>query len=175
MAFWFALPLILLSIASTKRGVYLLPIYPPASILIAWWLAGGEGAPTVRARRGRPLVLWILFLLLILQAVTVLVVGIAARPDGRIVPAVIGALLAWPVAAAWKAARRDDGRRLVLSVAGGTALIFVAALGWVVPGVVNHGVSARAAAGELRAFAEAGVTDPLPYDTRPDYRHESPA
>jgi len=152
---WFGLPLVLLSIASTKRGIYLLPIYPPAAILVAWWLAGGEGAPAA-PRRGRRIALWLLFIMLILLAVAVLVIGIAGRPGERLVPAVLGALLAWPVAVAWSAARRDDGRRLGLAVAGGTALIFVAALAWAAPGIVNHGVSARTAGGEMRALAEAG-------------------
>jgi 4-amino-4-deoxy-L-arabinose transferase-like glycosyltransferase len=152
---WFGLPLVLLSIASTKRGIYLLPIYPPAAILVAWWLAGGDGVPPP-PRRGRRVALWLLFVMLILLAVAVLVVGIAGRPGERVVPTVVGALLAWPVAAAWSAARRDDGRRLGLAVAGGTALIFVAALAWAVPGVVNRGVSARAAGSEIRALAEAG-------------------
>ena len=155
LALWFGLPLVLLSIASTKRGIYLLPIYPPAAILVAWWLAGGEGAPPA-PRPGRRVALWLLFVMLILLAVAVLVLGIAGAPGARLVPAVIGALLAWPVAAAWSAARRDDGRRLGLAVAGGTALIFVAALAWAVPGIVNRGVSARAAGGEMGAFAEAG-------------------
>jgi len=155
MALWFGLPLAFLSIASTKRGIYLLPIYPPAAILVAWWLAGGEGAPHAPGR-GRRVGLWLLFVMLILVAVTVLVIGIAGRPGERLIPALLGALLAWPVAASWGAASRGDGRRLGLAVAGGTALILVAALGWAVPGIVNHGVSVRPAAGELRAFADAG-------------------
>jgi len=152
---WFGLPLVLLSIASTKRGIYLLPIYPPAAILVAWWLAGGEGVPPP-PRRGRRVALWLLFAMLVLLAIAVLVLGIAGRPGERIVPAVIGALLAWPVAAAWGAARRDDGRRLGLAVAAGAALVFVAASVWAVPGIVNRGVSTRAAGGELRGLAEAG-------------------
>ena len=155
LALWFGLPLVLLSIASTKRGIYLLPIYPPAAILVAWWLAGGEGAPDP-PRRGRRLAQGLLLFALIALALAVIVVGVIGRPRDRLVPALLGGLLAWPVGAAFGAFRRDDGRRLGLAVACGAALVFVAALAWAVPGIVNHGVSVRPAAAELRAFEDAG-------------------
>jgi 4-amino-4-deoxy-L-arabinose transferase-like glycosyltransferase len=155
LALWFGLPLVLLSIASTKRGIYLLPIYPPAAILVAWWLAGGEGAPDP-PRRGRRLAQGLLLGALFALALVVIVAGVAGQPQDRLVPALFGGLLAWPVTAAFGAFRRDDSRRLGLAVGSGAALVLVAALAWAVPGIVNHGVSVRPAAAELRALAEAG-------------------
>jgi len=39
----FAFGVLLLSLASTKRGLYLLPLLPALAACIAWWLAGVEG------------------------------------------------------------------------------------------------------------------------------------
>ncbi len=155
---WFARPLVLLSIASTKRGLYLLPIYPPAAILISWWLMKDE-APPGRSRR---IGLWLLFAATCVAVCAVLGVGIAADRDGFAAPLVVSApllvagLVAWPLALAWRAARAGDGRRLGSFAALVTAIALVAAMAWVVPSIVNGGVSARAAASDMRALAEAG-------------------
>ncbi|MCE5228058.1 glycosyltransferase family 39 protein [bacterium] len=36
---WFVIPFVILSIASGKRQVYLLPLMPPLALLVGWWLA----------------------------------------------------------------------------------------------------------------------------------------
>jgi len=44
-AIWFIAPFILLSISSTKRSVYLAPLYPVMACMIAHWMTSGEKKP----------------------------------------------------------------------------------------------------------------------------------
>jgi hypothetical protein len=117
-------------------------------------MAAGGGGPV--PGRSRKVAYWLLFGMMLVLAAAVLVLGVAGRPGDRLAPALIGALLAWPVALAWRAARAGDGGRLGLAVSGATAVVLVAAMVWAVPGIVNRGVSARAAGGTLGALADAG-------------------
>ena len=149
---WFAIPLVVLSLASTKRGLYLLPIYPPAAILVAWWLTRHADVPGLGRRVGH----WLLFAAMSMAVCVVLGLGIAAHPGGLAAPLVVLALVAWPLAAAWRAARTGNGGRLGLFTALTTAIVFVAAMAWAVPSIVNGGVSARAAGSDLRELSQAG-------------------
>jgi len=149
---WFAIPLVVLSLASTKRGVYLLPIYPPAAILVAWWLTRHGDVPGLGRRVGH----WLLLAATGIAVCAVLGFGIAADPGGFGAPLVVLALVAWPLAAAWRAARAGNGGRLGHFTALVTAIVFVAAMAWAVPSIVNGGVSTRAAGSDLREHAQAG-------------------
>jgi len=142
---WFLLPLAVLSVASTKRGLYLLPIYPAASMLCAWWLARGRPG-----RIGR----WIGVAAAVLPAVAVATVLAAAGQAGiaAALALVAAGLLAW----AARCARRDETRRLGWSIASMAALSFLLAATVVAPAIVNHGTSAREAGESLKRRAEAG-------------------
>ncbi|HUD72265.1 MAG TPA: glycosyltransferase family 39 protein [Dongiaceae bacterium] len=161
----FALPLLFLSIASTKRGIYLLPIYPYAAILIAWYLCGGAatgeaaasgapgGAPRPRSRRVALHLLW--------GAATVVVVAglalfVMARPGAWLLAALYAAVAAWPLVLGFRAARAGAGRRLGLGVAAAAAIAFVTTLAGSIPAVVNRDVTARPAGETLAAFASGG-------------------
>lgn len=41
---------VVLSLAGTKRGLYLLPVFPPLALLVGWWMAAGLAAPAWEAR-----------------------------------------------------------------------------------------------------------------------------
>jgi 4-amino-4-deoxy-L-arabinose transferase-like glycosyltransferase len=41
---WFIAPFVMLSIASTKRGIYLAPLYPAMACMIAAWLSNAKMA-----------------------------------------------------------------------------------------------------------------------------------
>ena len=149
---WFAVPLTVLSLASTKRGLYLLPIYPPAAILVAWWLTRHADVPGLGRRVGH----WLLLAATGIAVCAVLGFGIAADPGGFGAPLIVLALVAWPLAVAWRAARAGNGGRLGLFTALATAIVFVAAMAWAVPSIVNGGMSARAGGSDLREHAQAG-------------------
>jgi 4-amino-4-deoxy-L-arabinose transferase-like glycosyltransferase len=44
---------ILLSLAGTKRGLYLLPLLPPVALLLGWWMAAAPPAPPLEERLAR--------------------------------------------------------------------------------------------------------------------------
>ena len=144
---WFLLPLAVLSLASTKRGLYLLPVYPAASILCGWWLARGRPG-----RVGR-------WAAVIAGAVMIGIVTWALFETGHkeiaFLLAVAGTML---VARVVRAVLRDDPAALgkALALAAGMALLQAAAV--VTPTIVNEGTSARAAAADLVGRARAGVS-----------------
>ncbi|HZM70223.1 MAG TPA: glycosyltransferase family 39 protein [Candidatus Cryosericum sp.] len=147
---WFGVPLVVLSIASTKRGIYLLPILPPAAMLVAWWLTEAGASRARRAASGLLLALGILLAALTLAALRL------ARPADLAAPIVAGALLLVPGVAAYRALRRQDASAVALSIAGLTGIIELVLFVTVVPAVVNGGTSARAAGVELRRMEEEG-------------------
>ena len=143
---WFLLPIVVLSLASTKRGLYLLPIYPAAAILCGWWLA--RGRPGTRGR-------WTA-----VAAGTVMtgVVAWALFETGHttmsLLLAVAGtALLAWAV----RSVRRDEPAALAKAVAAAAGLALLLAAVVVTPSIVNHGTSARAAAADLLQRSRTGA------------------
>lgn len=42
-----------LSLAGTKRGLYLLPVFPPLALIVGWWMAAGLSAPAWEERVAR--------------------------------------------------------------------------------------------------------------------------
>jgi 4-amino-4-deoxy-L-arabinose transferase-like glycosyltransferase len=63
MKCWFISGFLFLSIASTKRDIYLLPILAPMSVLTAWWIGSTLGSRTLQ--RLERIFLWILALAIV--------------------------------------------------------------------------------------------------------------
>ena len=144
---WFVLPLLVLSLASTKRGLYLLPIYPAAAMLCAWWLARGRPG-----RIGR-------WTAVAAAAVVVIAFTAALAVTGHVVAAAALAVAGTVrTGLAARQARRDEPKRLGMSLALVTGFAYLLAVTLAVPSIVNRGTSARAAGESLRQRAEAGAS-----------------
>jgi hypothetical protein len=128
----------------------LLPILPPAAMLVAWWLTDAGATRARRAASGLLLALGILLAAGVLAALRL------ARPEDLLAPIVSSALLLVPGVAAYRALRRQDAPGVALSIAGLTGILELVLFVAVVPAVVNGGTSARAAGVELRRMEEEG-------------------
>jgi 4-amino-4-deoxy-L-arabinose transferase-like glycosyltransferase len=149
---WFVAPLLVLSLASTKRSTYLLPIYPAAALLCGWLAAGEDEARRPLARAA----LWVLFPGVLLLASIVVLVMLRVRPFDWMSPTVMVALLVPPGLVAWRALR---ARRTVPAALAGAALAGVLCLGLgvgIVPRVVAQYASHRPAGAALGRLAAAG-------------------
>jgi 4-amino-4-deoxy-L-arabinose transferase-like glycosyltransferase len=160
---WFVLPLAVLSIASTKRGIYLVPIYPAAALLVGWWMARPgppererPGPDDAAFRGGSRAAFHLLLGALIVIAGTSLAVLRLARPADWLAPAALLALLLPPGILAYRAARAGRGGSLVVSGAALTGVVHLALAVLVVPAVVERAASARPAAALLRRLVQAG-------------------
>jgi len=147
---WFLLPLAVLSIASTKRGLYLLPIYPAAALLVGWWLAGARPS-----RSGR-LAGAILLAGTVVVSAALLAAFVLVRPGDLMPPVVLAAVLVPLGVAAYRALRAGRLDRQGLLTAAMTAVLMLGAVFVVVPAVVNRVASAREAGAFLRRLAAAG-------------------
>lgn len=145
---WFLLPVVVLSIASTKRGLYMLPVYPAAAMLIAWWLC--RATP----RRGW---LWLLWCAAALGAAAVVVIAVLADRGALAAPAAAGLLLAAALGFASFAVRRGDGRATALGIAAVAGVSLLAAIVMTTPRIVNPGTSARPAGEALRDLTARGA------------------
>jgi len=143
---WFLLPVALLSLASTKRGLYLLPIYPAAAILCGWWLTrGGPG------RIGR----WVAVVAgAVMTGVVTFALFETRHGNIAVLLGAVGAVLL--ARAAWSVLR-DEPRALGTTLASVTGLSLLLAATVVTPSIVNGGTSARAAATELVERSRAGA------------------
>lgn len=148
----FALPLLLLSVASTKRGIYLLPIYPFAAILVAWYLCRSESSAG-RARRVALYALWVAGAVVAAAGLTLFLI---ARPGAWILAGLYAAAVCWPLVVAFRAARTGHGPRLGRAVAAAAALAFVTTAAGSIPAVVNREITTRPAGETLAAFASGG-------------------
>lgn len=147
---WFALPLLVLSLASTKRGIYLLPIFPAAAILVAWWLAEEGASRRQRWATGALLAGGVVLSGVILGALRM------SRPEDLVTPVVTVLLLLVPGVAAYRAMRRQDAPAAALSIAGLTGVVELVLFVSVLPSIVNGRTSARAAGVELAAMHAEG-------------------
>jgi 4-amino-4-deoxy-L-arabinose transferase-like glycosyltransferase len=155
LCLWLLVPLLVLSVASTKRGLYLLPIYPPAAMLVAWWLVDGA-APGESPGRSRRVALWVLFGLIVALSLALVWAWHLVRPAALAASLGTAIVLAVPGVLAWRAARAGDGWRLGLAVAAAAGLIELAAGAALVPAIVNRGASARPIGAALRRHLEIG-------------------
>jgi 4-amino-4-deoxy-L-arabinose transferase-like glycosyltransferase len=150
---WFLLPVAVLSLASTKRGLYLLPIYPAAAILCGWWLArGGPGRigrwmAVVAGAVVTGLVTWALYETGLDQG------DVSLWANAFLLAVVGGAFLAWGVGCAL----RNEPRALGTSLAGAAGLALLVAATVVTPAIVNEGTSNRAAAADLLEHSRKGA------------------
>lgn len=161
----FALPFLFLSVASTKRGIYLLPIYPYAAILVAWYLCGADGvrggesgreAVAAAPARAWRVALYMMWGAVALVATAGLALFVMARPGAWLLAGLYTGIAGFLVAATFGAARAGEGRRLGFAAAATAGLAFVTTLAGSIPAVVNRDVSARPAGETLAAFATGG-------------------
>lgn len=153
LLWWFFAFLLFLSVAATKRQLYLLPAYPAIALLMAPWIAAvgrkgaaGESSPGTRPVRIYAFLFAAFFVVLslVLLGVSVSVETIIARTDlneaeiavARAMPlplAVTGfALLVsgvW-IGLAW---RRQDSRAALVRVGATTVVLFLILLALVLP------------------------------------------
>lgn len=137
---WIAAVLLFFSLSTGKRGVYVIPAYPAAALVVGRLLSrsiesGTEGEPA-RRRLRPPLLAWTGMTVVLAAAAPIL----ALRKESSLVPpaaAVAGCFLAGAVAAAWMQAR---GRHLkaVQVLAGSHVLACVLTVGLLVPWVDRH-------------------------------------
>jgi len=152
---WFAAIFLFFSFSTGKRGVYILPLYPAASLLVARLFTAG--APAARRLRA-PLAVWAVIAAGLCAGLPML----AARrfPELRVTGALIGsALLAGAVGAVIASRRgRPAGAALALSASMTAALLLAVAL--VQPFIDRHE--------NLRPFAgrvEAALAPDEPFAT----------
>jgi 4-amino-4-deoxy-L-arabinose transferase-like glycosyltransferase len=143
---WFLVPLVFLSIASTKRGLYLLPMYPAAAMLLAWWMC----------RSPRRAWLWLLWGVTGALGTAVVVVAIMARPAALAAPIVTAFSLLLALGIAMGPVRRGDGRGAALGIAAVSGLALLAAIVVATPRIVNGGTSARPVGQALRELTDGG-------------------
>lgn len=153
LLWWFGAFFVFLSIATTKRQVYLLPAYPALALLIGWWISSlanseTEAAPAPDPRPAR--VLGIFF------AGMLLVLGVAALVGGLALPMILDRMhlatlelttidhLRWPITASgvlfvilgfwlWQA-RRSHALSLMERLAAVTLPIYLMAFALLMPG-----------------------------------------
>jgi 4-amino-4-deoxy-L-arabinose transferase-like glycosyltransferase len=172
---WVLVPLVVLSIASTKRGIYLLPLYPAAALLVGAWIARLTTRPTStlsdaasdpRAVAGgweppRPswparAALGLLFGATIVVAALLPAALRLVLPEARLAAWVsLGVPLLAAVAGstALRASRPD---RLALVTIGTVGVVHLVLASTVVPRIVNGSLSPRMAAHQVRRMIDAG-------------------
>jgi 4-amino-4-deoxy-L-arabinose transferase-like glycosyltransferase len=176
---WFAVPFVVLSIASTKRGIYLVPIYPAAALLIGWWMArfdrGAEAARGMTAAEGRipergaasarlgaallrpagiPLAL--LLAGAIVLSAALLFSLLTVRPLDWIAPSACLALLLPTGVVAYRALRARHPCRAAFLCAAIAGIAYLGLATLVIAEVVNGGASAREAGSSLRRLIVQG-------------------
>jgi 4-amino-4-deoxy-L-arabinose transferase-like glycosyltransferase len=156
---WMAAILLFFSLASGKRGVYIIPIYPAAALVVGRllsraWPREGEGVAEARRRLGAPVVLWGA-----LGAFVAAALPYAAHrraPDLVPLAAAIGALLA---AGGWCAVllrRRGRADGAILCLLGSTVTVLLISVGALMPWV-NRYQNVRAFAEQVKAHLGPGV------------------
>ena len=147
---WLVVPFLVLSIASTKRGIYLLPLYPAAALLVGWWLARAVPSRGARIAGGVLVAVTIVIAALFVSILVLVRPGdwyAAALACGIFLPLAVGEI------AVLRAGRID---RVALLAAGGVGVVSLGLACLVVPEVVNRHTSPRPAASQVRRMAEAG-------------------
>ncbi len=154
---WVAAIFLFFSFSTGKRGVYIIPLYPAAAILVARLLARAcetDAASAAQHRLRAPLLAWAGSALLLAAGLPL--ASSRLYPDLVAVAAAIGfALAAGAVAAAFLHARRRTGAALTCllgSLVVVTLLATEALLPW-----VNRRENIRAFAGEVKARLEPGA------------------
>jgi 4-amino-4-deoxy-L-arabinose transferase-like glycosyltransferase len=150
---WIAAILLFFSFSTGKRGVYIIPLYPAAAILVARLLArASEGAAEARRRLRTPLIIWAVVAVLLAVAAPIA----TRRHYAEIVPlaAGIGILLAAGALAAAALQARSRGVPAMGALIGSLVLVVLVSTEWVLPFVNRHE--------NIRGFAEQVRASLLP-------------
>lgn len=185
---WSAAVFLPYAVASSKRGVYLLPLYPAVALLIGWWFERvwrGVERPTLLAAVLR-IVLWPLALLLALIGVAAVAEGVgvsllgwlpeigrgrsdghlreivaAARGGGEMAPLLLAAA-AMAATGALAAARGQMRVTLVAIAAVAAAVVLVVRL------AIMPAIGTAETRREFAAALRAAVADPAQVHTVPN-------
>lgn len=156
---WMAAILLFFSLSTGKRGVYIIPLYPAAAILVARLLArasgtAGSAADPARRRLRAPLWIWAGVALLLAVALPVA----ARRHHAGIAPlaAGLGVLLAAGALAAAVLHARGRGAGAVAALIGSLLLITLVATEGLLPRV-NRYENIRGFADRVRQNLQPGV------------------
>ncbi len=163
---WIAAILLFFSFSTGKRGVYVIPAYPAAAILVArllsrgsWDLVPGatgaaEAIAAARRRLRLPLLLWLTLAALLAAG---LPVAALRKQPGLLAPAAaIGAVFLAGAVAALVLHRRDRAARATLCLIGSAAAAIVLAIGAAQP-AMNRYKNVRGFAEEVKARLPPGV------------------
>lgn len=160
---WFVLPFVVLSLAATKRGIYLLPIFPPAALLVGWWLVRAEWKDPAAATRvppERPRLPRIVTAILLGVTIAMCAVAITGlqlvRPAYRFGPLAAAVLLVPLGVMAYRSLRRGRTIRMGMTIACMLGFLYLAITILGVPVAVNGRASDRAAAEQLRRLVGGG-------------------
>ena len=161
---WIAAILLFFSFSTGKRGVYIIPLYPAAAILVARLLAqASAGAAEARRRLRTPLIAWAAVAVLLALAAP-----IATRrhhPEMLLLAAGIGALLAAGALAAAVLQARSRGVAAMGALVGSLVLVVLVSTERVLPFVNRHE--------NIRGFAEqvrGGLLPGAPFATTEEKR-----
>ena len=185
---WSAAVFLPYAVASSKRGVYLLPLYPAVALLVGWWVDRvwrGLARPTLLTLVLR-VALWPLALLLALLGIAVVAEGAGlpllawlsglgrgrsaahvreivatARAGGEMGPLLLVAAAAATVGAL--AAGRRQARLMLIALAGLTAAVVL-----VVRLAIMPAIGAAETRRELVTALRAAVADPAQVHTVPN-------
>ena len=142
---WIAAILLFFSFSTGKRGVYIIPLYPAAAILVARLLAqASAGAVEARRRLRTPLIVWAA--VAALMAVGIPIATRRHHAEMVLLAACIGALLAAGGLAAAVLHARSRGLPAVAAVIGSLVLVALVSTEGVLPFVNRHE--------NIRGFAE---------------------
>jgi 4-amino-4-deoxy-L-arabinose transferase-like glycosyltransferase len=150
---WFATFFVFLSLAATKRQLYLLPAYPAVALLLGPWLASvGHGQPGMDASPGtRPVNIYSLVLAIAYLIIGIALIGVFAKYSSvvsgqdlndleaqvainlRVPLALLGIVLLgsglW-IGHAW---RHKDARASLVRIGGAQVALYVVILAFVMP------------------------------------------
>ncbi|MGH8195546.1 MAG: ArnT family glycosyltransferase [Woeseiaceae bacterium] len=150
---WFGTFFVFLSVAATKRQLYLLPAYPAVALLLGPWIASvGHGERrTNTGPDSRPVSIYSLILAIVYTIIGIALLGVSLNygsfvsgldlndlevqvaSNARIPLALLGSVLfgggLW-IGQAW---RRDDVRASLVRIGGGQFALYVVILAFVMP------------------------------------------
>lgn len=157
---WMAAILLFFSFSTGKRGVYIIPIYPAAALVVGRllsraWPRTVEGAVGARRRLGAPVALWGAFGTLLLAALPL--AAHRRAPDLVPLAVAIGALLA---AGGWVAVllrRRGRADRAIICLLGSTVAALLVSVGALMPWV-NRYQNVRAFSEQVEAHLDPGTS-----------------